>query len=90
MNISKSKKLIKILLTYNEANNTIGSIKITGDFFLYPEERLETLEKSLVGCKLEKNVIRKKIKDGLIDSEPFGFDIDSMTEAIIGCLRERK
>ena len=32
----------------------INSIKITGDFFLYPEESLETLEVNLIGTKLEE------------------------------------
>ena len=40
-NLYKSKKLIKILLEYeedNENNKIINSVRITGDFFLYPEK----------------------------------------------------
>ena len=42
-NLYKSKKLIKILLEYeedNENNKIINSVRITGDFFLYPEEKI--------------------------------------------------
>ena len=87
-NIYKSKKLIKISLEYDEFNNIIHSIKITGDFFLYPEESLDRLEVSLIGTKLEKDSIKLNIENCLSDSEIFGFDSDSITEAILGCSRE--
>jgi len=40
-NIFKAKKLIKISMSYDDKKNVIGSIKITGDFFIHPEETLE-------------------------------------------------
>ena len=85
--IHKSEKLIKISLEYDELKNTIHSIKITGDFFLYPEESLDKLEKNLIGTRLERNTIIQKIENCMNDSEAFGFDSKSMTEAILGCLR---
>jgi lipoate---protein ligase len=51
-NIHKSEKLIKIFLGYDECTKIINSIKITGDFFLYPEESLDELEANLIGTKL--------------------------------------
>jgi hypothetical protein len=78
-NIYKTKKLIKVFLKYEddkEGNKIISSVRITGDFFLYPEESLENLEVQL--------------KDkGLNNSEAFGFDSESLSDAILGCLHNQ-
>jgi lipoate---protein ligase len=84
-NIYKSKKLIKVLLEYTDSK-IISSIRITGDFFLYPEETLDQIESSLIGTKMDRNSIKETIEKCLNHSEAFGFDSDSLTEAIIGCL----
>jgi lipoate-protein ligase A len=86
-NIYKSKKLIKVSLEYDEHSKIINSITITGDFFLYPEERLDALEVNLIGTKLEKDSIEQKVEKCLSGSEAFGFDSESMTDAILGCLK---
>jgi lipoate---protein ligase len=88
--IYKSKKLIKISLEYDEHSKIINSITITGDFFLYPEEALDALELNLIGTKLEKNSIKHKVERCLNDSEAFGFDSESMTDAILGCLKSKQ
>ncbi len=85
-NTFKSQKLLKISLEYDEIANTIHSIAITGDFFLYPEDSLANLETNLIGTKLEKFSIKQKIQKSLESSEMFGFDSESLTEAILGCL----
>ena len=64
-NIFKAKKLIKISISYDDKKNVIDSIKITGDFFIHPEETLETLEANLVDTKLERNEISKKVEESL-------------------------
>lgn len=89
-NIYKSKKLIKISLEYDEDSKIINSITITGDFFLYPEETLDELEVNLIGTKLGKDEIKQKIEKCLNGSEAFGFDSESLTDAILGCLKEEK
>jgi lipoate---protein ligase len=89
-NIYKSKKLIKVSLEYDEISNIINSITITGDFFLYPEEMLDKLEVSLIGTKVEKDDIKRKIEKCLNNSEAFGFDAESLTDAILGCLKEKQ
>ncbi len=89
-NIYKSEKLIKIFLEYDERSNIINSIKITGDFFLYPEESLDGLEVNLIGTKLEKDSVKQKIEKCLNYSEAFGFDSISMTDAILGCLKQEQ
>ena len=85
-NIYKSKKLIKISLEYTDNNKIISSIRITGDFFLYPEETLDQIEASLIGTKIDRNSIMETIEKCLIHSEAFGFDSESLTDAIVGCL----
>jgi hypothetical protein len=84
-NVYKSHKLIRIMLEYDETENTINCITIAGDFFIYPEEALETLEAGLIGTKLEKETLKQEIDNCLKNSEVYGFDSTSLTEAILGC-----
>jgi hypothetical protein len=86
-NLYKSEKLIRVMLEYDETENTINSITIAGDFFLYPEEALETLEADLIGKKLERDILKQEIDNCLRNSEVYGFDSTSLTEAILGCKR---
>jgi len=87
--ISKLDKLVKIELVYHQVSMEIKSIKITGDFFLHPEETIEKLEVNLVGVKLEKESIKNKIESILKNSEFYGFDVDSLSNAIVDCVKER-
>jgi len=84
-NIYKSQKLIRIMLEYDEIEDTISMITISGDFFVYPEEDLEILEAGLVGKKLEREALTHEIEKCLRDSEVYGFNSTSLTEAILGC-----
>lgn len=52
-------KLIKVLTSIK--NNVIEEIKITGDFFLHPEESIEVLEEKLRGVKIEEELLIKNI-----------------------------
>lgn len=58
-------KLIKVQVS--KIGEKIGFVKITGDFFMHPEDLIEDLEKSLLGCPLDEKtiteVIRRFIKD---------------------------
>lgn len=84
-NLYKSQKLVRIYLEYNERENTINQIRISGDFFFYPEEALETLEADLIGRKLERDTLKQEIEKSLGKTEVYGFDSTSLTEAILGC-----
>jgi lipoate---protein ligase len=84
-NLYKSQKLIRINLEYNERENTINQIRISGDFFFYPEEALETLEADLIGRKLKRDTLKQEIEKSLETTEVYGFDSASLTEAILGC-----
>ncbi|MEM2699198.1 MAG: lipoate protein ligase C-terminal domain-containing protein [Candidatus Bathyarchaeia archaeon] len=53
-------KLIKVQL--EREDNKIKAIKITGDFFMHPEELIDELEKSLIGCSIEESAITEIIK----------------------------
>lgn len=84
-NVYKSQKLIRITLEYDETENTINWITIAGDFFLYPEEALEILEAGLIGIRLDRETLKQEIDNCLKNSEVYGFDSKSLTEAILGC-----
>ncbi|MDQ3853993.1 MAG: hypothetical protein M3299_14310 [Thermoproteota archaeon] len=83
--VYKSQKLIRIMLEYDETENTINWITIAGDFFLYPEEALEILEAGLIGTKLDRETLKQEIDNCLKNCEAYGFDSASLTEAILGC-----
>lgn len=53
-------KLIKVQLSKDD--NKIGFIKITGDFFMHPEEAIDGLEDILKGCPIDEKVITETIK----------------------------
>ncbi|MFH0817780.1 MAG: hypothetical protein V1909_04050 [Candidatus Micrarchaeota archaeon] len=78
--VYKAQKLIKIGIEYSDK---IESIKITGDFFVYPEDGLGKIEKNLVSCPVEKEKIQKNIAKTLNEFEAFGFDANSLADAII-------
>lgn len=93
-NIYKAEKLLRILLEYEDCSQeniqTINSIRITGDFFVYPEDSLEKLETQLKGTRLEKKKLKKEIDRCLNNAEPFGFDSESLSDAIMGCLGSQR
>ncbi|MGH9950739.1 MAG: lipoate protein ligase C-terminal domain-containing protein [Nitrososphaeraceae archaeon] len=79
---------MKINLIYDEEQNRIHSILITGDFFLHPEETLEEIERNLSGARADEDTIRHKVSQSLADSQPFGFDAKSLSTAILLCLKQ--
>lgn len=87
-NVHKSHKLIRITLEYDETRNIINSVTIAGDFFLYPEEALETIEESLIGTKLQRDTLFQKIDKSLENFQAYGLDSISLTDAILGCKSE--
>lgn len=78
-------KLLKIFL--EDADSRIASIKITGDFFLYPEENIEKLEANLLGSELTKEALTSRVNE-FISKTPttfFGLDVDSLVSTILSC-----
>ncbi|UCB58546.1 MAG: hypothetical protein JSV67_08065 [Thermoplasmatales archaeon] len=82
-------KLLKIFLDYNEKNQLINNIKITGDFFAYPEEAIEKMENELKNTKLDKNILNEKIKNIIQenDIEFIGLNSEGLTNGILICLK---
>ena len=76
--IIKVGKLIRVKAKFED--DRIKSIKITGDFFLHPEEGIESIEEALVGSKIEE--VRLKLKEIMKDMEYAGISPDSLANAI--------
>lgn len=55
------KGLIKVKVTLKD--DRISHISISGDFFMYPEDALEKLEKKLIGIKANKGTLLKAIHE---------------------------
>jgi lipoate-protein ligase A len=80
-------KLLKINLKYNKKENKINKISITGDFFVYPEESIEYIEKKLIGIIIEKDIIFNKI-DSIIklkNIQLIGINPEELTKGILMC-----
>jgi lipoate-protein ligase A len=80
-------KLLKIYLNYDEKNSSIDKISITGDFFIYPEEAIDILENELIGLKLDKEILFRKI-DSIIKKRNIdfiGIDVEGLTKGILMC-----
>lgn len=85
INEYKAKKgLIRVRVKLDNEGR-ITWIRITGDFFMYPEEALLDLEKSLIGVKLDVNDVSKVVheffKSGV--KVPFVTE-DDFVKAIMG------
>ncbi|MEM4258326.1 MAG: lipoate protein ligase C-terminal domain-containing protein [Candidatus Thermoplasmatota archaeon] len=80
-------KLLKIFLTYNKNDNCIENIKITGDFFAYPEEAIELLEQALQKTFFTQdhvfNTIRSVVQKHNIQF--IGLSADELTKGILMC-----
>lgn len=81
-------KLLKIFLEFNEKNNSIESINITGDFFAYPEEAIETMENKLKNTLLKREILLEKINSIIKENniEFIGLNAEGLTEGILMCL----
>ncbi len=86
----KLGKIVKIRVSYNQESQLIQTIKITGDFFIHPEEVIEELEQRLCGIKLKKIDLENEIELILKDSKIFGFDIVSLVEMILKACEDKK
>lgn len=83
-------KLLKISL--EEKNGRLDRLRITGDFFLYPEEDLQKLEEALLNCDLEKTALKTACENFQKKSgtQFFGLDCESLAHTIILASQEQK
>ncbi len=79
----KEGKIIKVEV---EFDGTIRRIKITGDFFLHPEDIMEQIENSLLGIDKEvsEEAIASKIRDitEAHQAQMIGFSEGSLAQVI--------
>jgi len=54
-------KLLRVTVETDESMSKIVNIMFTGDFYLYPEEEIHTLENSLKGIKIDENEFKRII-----------------------------
>jgi small-conductance mechanosensitive channel len=82
-------KLLKIFLNYNEKNSVIYTLKITGDFFAYPEEAIEIIENKLKDSFLKKEILLEKINSIIKENhiEFIGLDAEGLSEGIMMCVK---
>jgi len=82
-------KLLKISLDYNDKNEKILGLLITGDFFIYPEEAIEILEKKLVNTTLNEKILMDKINNVIRENkiEFIGLNVEGLVTGIMMCLK---
>lgn len=80
-------KLLKIFLDYNEKDDSINEVRITGDFFAYPEEAIEIMEKELRHVTLERKQLLMKIQEIIkkYDIKFIGLNAEGLTDGIVMC-----
>lgn len=79
-------KLLKIFL--EDKDGKIITIKITGDFFVYPEEAIEALEIRLKNAPLTKESLMEIVSHFLKESSTnfFGLDTESLVTTILNAV----
>jgi lipoate---protein ligase len=80
-------KLLKISLEYDDKNNVIQDIRITGDFFAYPEEAIEWMEKKINGTVIEREQLLRNI-ESIISAHHIqfiGLDAEGLVQGILMC-----
>jgi len=80
-------KLLKISVEYNKKNNVIKNIRITGDFFAYPEEAIEQMETKLRNTVLDEEQLLDKIRSIITEYhiQFIGVDAEGLTKGILMC-----
>ena len=76
-------KLIKLFL--DSQDNIIKNIKITGDFFIHPEEKITSLENALKGQVLDEKKLTELLEETIQKEkmELFGVDAESIAKTIM-------
>ena len=84
----KEGKVVKVEI---ECNELIMNVRITGDFFIHPEDILDEIEKSIIGLERSASIetitsnIRNRIADR--DVQMVGISPESIALMIRGALK---
>ena len=78
-------KLLKVTVEFHEGR--IENVRVTGDFFIHPEESIEELETALKGKAYSRKSVGDAVeiffaRQGLI---AFGITSQALTDAIMRC-----
>jgi len=78
-------KLLKISFVYNQLSRTIHQVRITGDFFAYPEAAVELIEQELEHAIFERDQLMTKIQSIIRQNKIqfIGVDAEGLTQAIL-------
>lgn len=80
---AKLDKMVRIRLEYSDQSRIIRSIHITGDFFMHPEDTIDTLEVQLRGAAMTYDTLQQRISSALAGTQYFGFDVQSLADTIL-------
>jgi lipoate-protein ligase A len=78
-------KMLKV--TVRSENRIIKEIRVTGDFFVHPEEALEMMEEALKGVPITAipQILERRMKEGGITV--VGFKLDDLINMIEACTK---
>ena len=76
-------KLVRVEVDFTD--KIISHIKITGDFFVHPEDALLILEKNLVGSNIDGIKETVKMLFATLNAEIIGFSHDDLSSIILEC-----
>jgi lipoate-protein ligase A len=78
-------KLLRVRMTVTaDAPPVIQTIRITGDFFMHPEEAIEDLEQRLNGAPLDEAALRARVQAFFDeDVQVVGADVDDFVTALL-------
>jgi lipoate-protein ligase A len=81
-------KLLKISLDYDDKEQVIKDIRITGDFFAYPEEAIELLETRLRNVRLNRDVLYRTISSIITKYhiQFIGLNAEGLAQGILMCV----
>jgi hypothetical protein len=83
-NILKAGKLIRADIdTDKDSDGRIKYLKLSGDFFMHPEDTLEKIENALIECPMNEEDIIKKVKTATKSSQMIGITTDDIAKVIL-------
>jgi lipoate---protein ligase len=84
-------KLLRVRLALDESHEppVIHSVKLTGDFFMHPEDAIEELERRLVGAPWEAEAVRDRVSAFYdMDVQVIGAGVDDLVHIIMAARGE--
>ena len=78
-------KLVKIELDFDPKGKLIEAVKVTGDFFIYPEDSIRMIENRFMGLPLDKKFMAESLSGFLAENEiqVFGFSPEDLAHALL-------